>query len=120
MTERKLITVDFASIMGQIKPLHGMCNGPLSPGADLSDLFLSMGVPRVRFADAGGKQAGLYVNVSAIFPDISADEYDPGSYRFAPTDALIRAASESGAEIMYRFGESDNGWHYDFAFFKMV
>ncbi len=114
MTERKLVTVDFASVVGQIKPLHGMCNGPLSPGADLSDLFLSMGVPRVRFADAGGKQAGLYVNVSAIFPDMSADEYDPGSYRFAPTDALIKVAALSGTEIVYRLGESDNGWYYAF------
>lgn len=114
MTERKLVTVDFASVTGQIKPLHGMCNGPLSPGADLSELFVSMGVPRVRFADAGGKQAGWYVNVSAIFPDASADEYDPRSYRFAPTDALIKAAAASGAEIVYRLGESDNGWHYAF------
>lgn len=114
MTERKLVTVDFASVTGSIKPLHGMCNGPLSPGSDLSPLFAQMGVPRVRFADAGGKQAGLYVNVSHVFPDMSADEYDPKSYRFAPTDALLRAAAESGAEIVYRLGESDNGWHYAF------
>lgn len=114
MTERKLVTVDFASRTGQVKPLHGMCNGPLSPGSDLSALFAQMGVPRVRFADAGGKQAGLYVNVSHIFPDMSADEYDPKNYRFAPTDALIKAAAANGAEIVYRIGESDNGWHYAF------
>lgn len=112
MTERRLITVDFASVTGSIKPLHGMCNGPLSPGTDLGGLFAEMGVPRVRFADAGGKQSGLYVNVSSIFPDVSADEYDPLNYRFAPTDALIKAAAESGAQIVYRLGESDNGWHY--------
>lgn len=112
MTERKLIEVDFASVTGQIKPLHGMCNGPLSPGADLSGMFADMGVPQVRFADAGGKQAGLFVNVSHVFPDMSADEYDPKSYRFGPTDTLLRAAAESGAEMIYRLGESDNGWYY--------
>ena len=112
MTERRLITVDFASVTGSIKPLHGMCNGPLSPGTDLGDLFARMGVPRVRFADAGGKQSGLYFNVSSIFPDASADEYDPQNYRFAPTDALIRAAAASGADVVYRLGESDNGWLY--------
>lgn len=112
MAERRLITVDFASVTGRIKPLHGMCNGPLSPGTDLSDLFAKMGVPRVRFADAGGKQSGIFVNVSNIFPDISADEYDPANYRFAPTDALIKAAAASGADIVYRLGESDNGWLY--------
>ena len=52
MTDRRLITVDFASVTGRIKPLHGMCNGPLSPGTDLSDLFMQMGVSCVRFADA--------------------------------------------------------------------
>ena len=112
MTDRRLITVDFASVTGRIKPLHGMCNGPLSPGTDLSDLFVKMGVPCVRFADAGGKQSGLYVNVSSIFPDASADEYDPKNYRFAPTDTLMRAASESGARIVYRLGESDCGFGY--------
>lgn len=111
-TERKLITVDFASEAGRIKPLHGMCNGPLSPGADLSALFGKMGVPIVRFADAGGKQSGLFVNVSRIFPDMDADEYDPKSYRFAPTDALLAAAAKSGAKIVYRLGESDDGWQY--------
>ena len=93
--------MDFASVTGRIKPLHGMCNGPLSPGTDLGDLFIKMGVPCVRFADAGGKQSGLYVNVSSIFPDASADEYDPKNYRFAPTDTLLRAAAESGARIVY-------------------
>ncbi|MBQ2255227.1 MAG: hypothetical protein IIW17_02250 [Clostridia bacterium] len=112
MTDRRLITVDFASVTGRIKPLHGMCNGPLSPGTDLGDLFTKMGVPCVRFADAGGKQSGLYVNVSSIFCDASADEYDPQNYRFAPTDTLLRAAAKSGARIVYRLGESDGGFGY--------
>ena len=112
MTDRRLITVDYASVTGRIKPLHGMCNGPLSPGTDLSDLFMQMGVSCVRFADAGGKQSGLYVNVSSIFPDASADEYDPKNYRFAPTDTLVKAAAESGARIVYRLGESDCGFGY--------
>ncbi len=112
MTDRRLITVDFASVTGRIKPLHGMCNGPLSPGTDLGDLFSQMGVPRVRFADAGGKQSGLYINVSNIFPDASADEYDPNNYRFAPTDTLIKSAAACGTEIVYRLGESDSGYGY--------
>lgn len=112
MTDRRLITVDFASVTGRIKPLHGMCNGPLSPGTDLGDLFTKMGVPCVRFADAGGKQSGMYVNVSSIFPDASADEYDPKNYRFAPTDTLLRAAAERGADVIYRLGESDCGFGY--------
>ena len=112
MTDRKTVTVDFASVTGQIKPLHGMCNGPLSPGADLSALFSGMGVPAVRFADTGGRTSGLYVDVSHIFPDPSADEYDPKNYRFAPTDQMVLAAAKSGAQVIYRLGESDDGWYY--------
>lgn len=112
MTDRKTVTVDFASVTGQIKPLHGMCNGPLSPGADLSALFSEMGVPAVRFADTGGRTSGLYVDVSHIFPDPSADEYAPGSYRFAPTDQMVLSAAKSGARVIYRLGESNDGWYY--------
>ena len=89
MTDRKTVSVDFSLVTGKIKPLHGMCNGPLSPGADLGALFAEMGVPGVRFADTGGRTSGLFVDVSSIFPNLSADEYDPKSYRFAPTDQVV-------------------------------
>lgn len=112
MTDRKTVTVDFALATGQIKPLHGMCNGPLSPGADLRALFADMGVPTVRFADTGGCTSGLFVDVSHIFPNPAADEYDPGSYRFAPTDQMVLAAAQSGAQVIYRLGESDDGWYF--------
>lgn len=112
MTERKTVTVDFSSVTGQIRPLHGMCNGPLTPGADLSTLFDGMGVPCVRFADTGGRTSGLYVDVSHVFPNPDADEYDPRSYRFGPTDTVVLAAAKSGAQVIYRLGESNDGWYF--------
>jgi xylan 1,4-beta-xylosidase len=45
-------------------------------------------------------------NASIIFPDWSADPAKPESYRFGPTDHVIQAISESGAEVYYRIGRS--------------
>ena len=43
------VKVDFSIETGRIKPMHSMCNGPISYGADLSHLFKEIGVPFVRF-----------------------------------------------------------------------
>src|SRR5579871_3364304 len=45
-------------------------------------------------------------NASIIFPDESADPEKPESYRFGPTDEVIRAIRASGAEVYYRVGRS--------------
>jgi len=45
-------------------------------------------------------------NASIIFPDWSADPAKPESYRFAPTDHVVQAILESGAEVYYRIGRS--------------
>ena len=43
------VHVDFSIHTGKVKPMHGMCNGPISYGADISDVFREIGVPIVRF-----------------------------------------------------------------------
>lgn len=45
-------------------------------------------------------------NDSIIFPDWNADPEKPESYRFGPTDQVIAAIRESGAEVFYRIGRS--------------
>ncbi len=45
-------------------------------------------------------------NAATIFPDWSADPEKPESYRFGPTDEVIRAIRETGAEVYYRVGRS--------------
>jgi xylan 1,4-beta-xylosidase len=45
-------------------------------------------------------------NASIIFPDWSADPEKPESYRFGPTDKVIQAIRETGAEVYYRIGRS--------------
>lgn len=45
-------------------------------------------------------------NASVIFPDPSADPEKPASYNFGPTDKVLAAIRDSGAEIFYRIGRS--------------
>jgi len=45
-------------------------------------------------------------NASIIFPDWNADPEKPESYRFGPTDIVIQAIREAGAEVYYRVGRS--------------
>jgi hypothetical protein len=45
-------------------------------------------------------------NASTIFPDWNADPEKAESYRFGPTDEVIRAIRETGAEVYYRIGRS--------------
>ena len=45
-------------------------------------------------------------NAGIIFPDWSANPEKAESYRFAPTDKVIQAIRETGAEVYYRIGRS--------------
>lgn len=100
------VRVDLSIPVGEIKPLHGMCNGPVSYGADITDAFREIGVPYVRFDGADTAAGGYAVDVSKIFRDPSADPTDPGSYSFELTDRYVEAALLSGAKVIYRLGES--------------
>ena len=100
------VRVDLGLEVGAIKPMHAMCNGPISYGADISGLFREMGVPAVRLAGADGAISACSADVSSIFKNPSADPHDPASYDFERTDALVRAAYDCGASVMLRLGET--------------
>jgi hypothetical protein len=48
-------------------------------------------------------------NADIIFPDWSADPEKAESYRFGPTDEVIGAIRDSGAQVYYRVGRSFGG-----------
>lgn len=100
------VRVDFSMSEGEIAPMHGMCNGPVSYNADISSLFSEMGAPFVRFHNTDTEMSRYAIDVSRIFPDADADENDPASYSFDCTDRYIAAAHKLGARIIYRLGES--------------
>lgn len=101
------VHVDGAARQGEIRPLHGVNNGPLNLGetVDLSEFYRQLRIPLVRLHDSEWPNPDV-VDMHAVFPDPHADPDDPSSYRFARTDAYVQAIVDTGAEIVYRLGES--------------
>jgi hypothetical protein len=76
------VNVDLSVTVGEVKPLHGMCNGPKSYGADISELFKNIGVPYVRFDCTDTAMSAYAVDVSRIFRSFDSDPADPDNYDF--------------------------------------
>ncbi len=109
MTE---ITVRFDNLGGQIKPMHSVNNGPAGSrvrGTSNFDAYKAAGIPYARNHDAsfysgyGGEHT---VDIHRIFKRFEADENDPASYTFAPTDTYLADIIESGTKVFYRLGAS--------------
>ena len=105
------IKVDFSKQVGVIKPIHGTGAGPKQGGAGLSinttKEFTEIGIPFSRLHDIEGAYAqNQYVDIHCIFPDFDADENDPNSYNFKPTDNYLKAIIDVGTKVFYRLGET--------------
>ena len=113
------ISIDFSESIGDIKPLNGINNGPLSHADissdgsrvsfdfDVSDYYKSMNIPFVRLHDTEYPYGSdRFIDIHCIFPDFEADVDDPDSYYFEASDAYIKGIIDSGAEVMFRLGES--------------
>ncbi len=107
-----VITVDFQRVVGKVKPMHAVNNGPVYKFASDQritnmDDYKAAGIPYARNHDAsffstyGGEHT---VDVHAIFPNFDADPYDEASYDFACTDEYVKVTAFSGAETFYRLG----------------
>lgn len=105
------VKVDFSVPVGNIKPMHSMCNGPVSYGADLSSLFKEIGVPYVRFDETDTAISSFAIDVSRIFKDIHADPQSSASYDFSYTDKYVAMAHNCGARVIFRLGESIDRMH---------
>lgn len=90
-----------------IKRVHGVNNGPVSYSSllDVTPYYVKAGFPLVRLHDTNWPNPGE-VDIHTIFPDFSRDADDPASYSFARTDEYIRTVLATGAEVVYRLGES--------------
>jgi hypothetical protein len=126
--------IDAGKVIGEIRSFQGL-NGPPSPVmADLPNLvqqYKELHINMVRTHDFMGpteidshftednallawlipdaaQRAGVVKagNASIIFPDWNADPEKPESYNFGPTDKVLAAIHDSGAEVYYRIGRS--------------
>lgn len=113
------ITIDFKKSNGVIKPMNAVNNGPLAPtvrGTSNNELYKALGIPYARNHDAsfhsgfGGEHT---VDVHRIFKNFDADENNPNSYTFEPTDKYVKDTFDAGTKVFYRLGASiEHGYKY--------
>ena len=101
-----VITTDLSRTLGPVKAMHAVGQPPfphMSP--DYLHYLTEAQIPFSRLHDVGGLFGGnMYVDIPNVFRDFSADEYDPASYDFGFTDALLKALDENGVKPIYRLG----------------
>lgn len=100
------ITIDKGKVIGKIKPMHAINNGPTKgTSTTLWDTFKEAGIPYARLHDTCGCWGGThYVDIPNVFPNFDADVDDPNSYDFAFTDVYLKKIVEQGTEPFYRLG----------------
>lgn len=103
------IKIDFSKTNGKMKPMHAVNNGPSGGKISTGKYFTEAGIPYARLHDSAyfsGYGGEYSVDVHRIFPDFNADENDPNSYIFEPTDKYLNNIKNAGTEIYYRLGAS--------------
>ena len=114
------LTFDLSAHGGKIKPMNAVNNGPTDPGVRKVktnfDAYKAAQFPFARNHDASfftGYGGEHIVDVHRIFKDFKADENDPASYIFEPTDEYLRNTLAAGTKIFYRLGASiEHGYKY--------
>ncbi len=101
------LRIDFARTNGAWRALHGINRGPLVAGGmiDVIEAQRALGIPSTRLHDSHWPNSDV-VDIHAVFPDFARDPSRAESYDFARTDEYIAAVRTTGAEIIYRLGES--------------
>lgn len=102
-----MIAIDFGLTNGLLRPLHGVNRGPLVAGGivDLTERHRELGIPFNRLHDSHWPNSDV-VDIHSVFPDSAADPANAGNYQFAFTDEYLLGVRQTGAEIIYRLGES--------------
>ncbi len=114
----KIVKVFENQVMGRVKPMHAVNNGPIYKfAADQRitniDAFREAGIPYARNHDAafcnsyGGEHI---VDVAMIFPDFNKDPYDENNYDFACTDEYLKVIDFAGVKTFYRLGNKIEHW----------
>ncbi len=115
----KELTVNFDKRLGKVKVMNAVNNGPAGSkvrGTGNIAAYEALKIPYARNHDAsfyspyGGEHT---VDVHRIFKNFDADENDPTSYVFGPTDSYVSATFNVGTEVFYRLGASiEHGYKY--------
>ena len=114
------IHIDLKNTSGEIKPMNCVNNGPAGSKVRQVrgnfDNYATANFPYARNHDASfyeGYGGEHIVDVHRIFKNFDADETDPASYVFEPTDRYLADTMEAGTKIFYRLGASiEHGYKY--------
>lgn len=116
LTATALVSVDVAKEIGPVKLMNAVNNGPVAPRSDQSRGnfadFRALRVPYARTHDSINQATsnGHTVDISAVFPDFSADENDPANYDFVYTDAFLKTIVAANTKPFFRLGQTiENG-----------
>ncbi|MBQ6087220.1 MAG: hypothetical protein IJK96_04085 [Bacteroidales bacterium] len=105
------VKVNTSRVIGPVKPMNGLNNGPLGSqfyNSDRGGAVKAVHIPYARTHDTsewtgyGGEHT---IDISAIFPDFSKNVNDPSAYVFKETDRFIKNNLAVGTEIFYRLGQ---------------
>lgn len=109
---------DFSKAIRPIKPMHAVNNGPAGSKVRAVkgnfDDYAAARIPYARNHDAsffsgyGGEHT---VDVHRIFKNFDADENDPASYVFEPTDQYVLDTISAGTKVFYRLGAAIEHGH---------
>lgn len=99
--------VDCASVIGNIRPLHGVNCGPVADQelTDVSAYYKELAIPYTRLHDCHWPNPDV-VDIHTIFPDSGADPEAAESYRFSRTDDYVKSILATGSQVVFRLGES--------------
>lgn len=105
---RVSVTVDSSAIVGPVKPMNAVNNGPAYDSELQKKDFKILKIPYSRTHDAslGECYGERVVDISDIFRDFDKDPDSPASYDFRETDLYIKTLIDSGCEPFYRLGQS--------------
>lgn len=105
---RVSVTVDPSAIVGPVKPMNAVNNGPAYDSELQKTDFKILKIPYSRTHDAslGECYGERVVDISDIFRDFDKDPDSPASYDFRETDLYIKTLIDSGCEPFYRLGQS--------------
>jgi hypothetical protein len=105
---RVSVTVDPSAIVGPVKPMNAVNNGPAYDSELQKKDFKILKIPYSRTHDAslGECYGERVVDISDIFRDFDKDPDNPASYDFRETDLYIKTLIDSGCEPFYRLGQS--------------
>lgn len=101
------LRIDFSKTNGTLRALHGVNRGPRVAGGfiDLTNEYRALGIPLVRLHDSQWP-GGNVVDIHAVFPDFARDPEQAASYDFLRTDEYLDSIRRTGAQMVYRLGES--------------